>query len=191
MKKIGLPGELRGIKAATDIFGWNEEGIVWYLYSQSDIFDIPKELRPTIKARIAYSWTKQKWEGIDFSHGTDTFDMKVNDRDKRGTPYTRFCFEVYRYKKTGLFYFRYSKARIIGQELTSNGYIGFYEKGIILDILNFWEVGDRFREKYQLMPDPKGRPNCWLFFVDPEVLDSLVFNWLIRAIKGKEKQPLS
>jgi hypothetical protein len=190
-KKIGLPGELRGIKAAADIFGWDEENILWYHYSQSDIFDIPKELRATIKAKMVYSWRKQKYDGIDFQHGTDTLDMKVNDKDKWGKHYTRFCFEVYRYKKTGLLYFRYSKARIIGHELTLNGYRGFYEKTIILDILNYWEIGDRFGGKYQLMPDPKGRPNCWLFFVDPELLDTLIFNWLIRAVNGKEKQPLS
>jgi hypothetical protein len=190
-KKIGLPGELRGIKAAADIFGWKEEDMLWYHYSQRDFYDIPQELRATIKAKMVYSWRKQKYDGIDFQHGTDTFDMKVNDRGKRGTPYTRFCFEVYRYTKTGLLYFRNSKARIIGQELTLNGYRGFYEKSIILDILNYWEIGDRFGEKFQLVPDPKGRTNCWLFFVDPELLDTLVFNWLLRTIKGKEKKSLA
>jgi len=175
-KKIGLPAELRGIKEAVDIFGWNEEDVLWYHYSRDDIKDIPKEVRPTIKAKIVYDWRKQKWEGIDFQHRNDTFDMKTND-----SRYKRFCFEMYRKAKGGEWYFKYSKARIIGQELAYNGYTGFYEKGLIEEFLNEWHVTEL--EGCDAIPDLRGRKYCWLVFIEPELLDNLVLNWAIRAIE--------
>jgi|GEM_PF-3470927 len=50
--KIGMPGELHGMKKIADLFGWDESKIWWYHHSEDDIMLLSTELRATIKAQI-------------------------------------------------------------------------------------------------------------------------------------------
>jgi hypothetical protein len=61
----------------------------------------------------------------------------------------------YRKAKDNTWYFKNSKARIIGQELGSNGYKGFYEKGLIEEFLNEWHMTEM--QGCEAIPDPHGR----------------------------------
>lgn len=172
-KKIGLPGEVLAIKAWADFFCVPEKELWWYLYEEADLLWLSPEERANIRATIKVNPNMQL-AGVDFQHFRDKIDVKVNNKDKKGRYYTRFCFELWE-EPDGSYSFGKGKADYIAQVLAGCGRVDFYSKSDILGMVNRLRIHEGNSKLCQMINDPHGRKNGKLLLVVPGFLDYNMF----------------